>query len=85
LKAPEKMGKREVVKMCKPISVLLCLGLFGTMGMAVGSGATGEPPRQTISLDQDWKFHRGSLPLPGRIAVAGWRSRMEPKGEETAL
>lgn len=45
---------------------MLCLGLFGTMGMAAGSVATGEPPRQTISLDQGWKFHRGSLPLPGR-------------------
>jgi beta-galactosidase len=49
------------------------------------SGASGERPRQTLSLDQDWRFHKGSLPLPGRVPVTGWHYRMEPKGEAAAV
>lgn len=47
-------------------------------------GGHAESPRTIISLDKDWRFHKGHLPLPGRSPIYGWKYRMEPKGEAAA-
>ncbi len=41
--------------------------------------------RTVVSLDKNWRFQKGTLPLPGRIPVEGWRYCMEPNGEKAAL
>lgn len=45
----------------------------------------GEAPRTVVSLDKDWRFHKGALELPGRVPVRDWLYRMEPKGRQAAL
>jgi len=68
--------------------IMVMVGLLaGTTDLRVARGADTVPQtsRTIVSLDKDWRFHKGTLPLPGRIPVEGWRYRMEPKGETAAL
>jgi len=56
------------------------------LAVAMASQApAGEAPRTVVSLDKDWRFHKGALELPGRVPVRDWLYRMEPKGRQAAL
>jgi beta-galactosidase len=57
---------------CAAIMALAC-------GQAVGAG------REAISLNTDWRFHRGDLPAPGvGQPITSWRWKADTRGEAGA-
>ncbi|NBS53639.1 MAG: hypothetical protein EBS96_13710, partial [Spartobacteria bacterium] len=49
-----------------------------------GEPSATDPIRKTMSLDQGWRFKEGWFTLPERTPVAGWRYRLDARGEASA-
>jgi beta-galactosidase len=65
------------------VTMLAAVFTTGTSICALG----GESPRQVVSLDQGWRFHRGDLPcseIGTPIAAWRWKSTERPQGDPAA-
>jgi beta-galactosidase len=71
-----------------PRRSVLALATALALARLIATGAPAAPadsPRSVLSLDKDWRFHRGTL-FPGRFGgpITAWRWKADDRGERAA-